>query len=244
MPKQRTFYEAYDITEKEVILIRPNLSKKQLAFVQYFLDALGAKDPYTQKHSYHVTKISEAIFQLLPADVGRKLHKEKLLTAALLHDIGKLNVPLDILNKPGRLTEEEWLVMYAHPRDGKAFLHGTMFEDIGDWILYHHERIDGHGYYGVTEKDIPLESRIIAIADTFSALRTHRVYRPAISLEKAIDLLKKMAGTQLDSDMVTRFLSLDKTALTKLDCNCPVCITQENPIADITSGIFSPQPRL
>ena len=223
-----------------MIIITSVLPKKELVFVHFFLEALGARDLYTQKHSHHVSRIVESIFHHLPETIRKKLHMEKLLTAALLHDIGKLNVPLDILNKPGCLTEEEWFVMYAHPRDGKIFLQGTALEDIGDWILYHHERMDGRGYYKLEGKDIPLESKIITIADTFSALRTHRPYRTAISLEKSIDILHEMAGTQLDREILSYFLSIDKTALEKLDCNCPTCITHEKTMKNISFDSIFP----
>lgn len=110
-----------------------------------------------------------------------------------------------------------------HPKEGKKLLEGTLFDDLGDWILYHHERMDGKGYYGLSADDIPLESRIIAVADTFSALRTYRAYRPAKSIDEAVDIIRNAAGTQLDAGIVETFLSLGKDALENLQCNCDIC---------------------
>lgn len=141
----------------------------------------------------------KAILDCLPATFQRRINKEKLILAASLHDIGKIVTPFHILNKDGALTDEEWQIMQQHPSDGKTLLEGTPFAELGDWVLYHHERMDGRGYYGLKGEEIPLESRIIALADTFSALRTYRIYRPAQSITDAIRIMREAAGTQLDS---------------------------------------------
>jgi HD-GYP domain-containing protein (c-di-GMP phosphodiesterase class II) len=89
--------------------------------------------------------------------------------------------------------------------------------------MYHHERIDGKGYYGLHGEDIPFEARIIAVADTFSALRTYRVYRPAKSINETIEILNEAKGAQLDRMIVDSFLSLDRRTLENLECNCRIC---------------------
>jgi HD-GYP domain-containing protein (c-di-GMP phosphodiesterase class II) len=99
----------------------------------------------------------------------------------------------------------------------------TVFGDIGEWILYHHEMMDGKGYYGLKGNKIPFESRIIAIADTFSALRTYRIYRPAKSIEETIKILNELRGNQLDGELLKYFLSLDIEVLENLECNCRIC---------------------
>ncbi|MDL2263365.1 HD domain-containing protein [Synergistaceae bacterium OttesenSCG-928-I11] len=180
---------------------------------------IGARDEYTQGHSHHVYVVAEAILQA----GSYFIDSEKLAHAALLHDIGKILVPENVLNKDGSLSDEEWAIIRQHPANGCSLLQGTMFEDIGDWILYHHERIDGKGYHGLSGDDIPLASRIIAVADTFSALRTYRAYRPAKSIQDTIRILKEAAGTQLDVNVVQTLLSYDEDFLEALECNCEIC---------------------
>lgn len=180
---------------------------------------IGARDEYTQGHSHHVFVVVEAILEAGNYCIDR----EKLAHAALLHDIGKILVPESVLNKDDSLSDEEWDVIRQHPTNGRNLLLGTMFEDIGDWILYHHERIDGRGYHGLSGDEIPLASRIIAVADTFSALRTYRAYRHAKSIQETIRILKEAAGTQLDADIVQVLLSYDEKFLEALECNCEIC---------------------
>lgn len=180
---------------------------------------IGARDEYTQGHSHHVFVVVEAILQAGNYSIDR----EKLAHAALLHDIGKILVPENILNKDDSLSDEEWNVIRQHPTNGRNLLQDTMFEDIGDWILYHHERIDGRGYHGLSRDEIPLASRIIAVADTFSALRTYRAYRHAKSIQETIRILKEAAGTQLDANVVQALLSYDESFLEALECNCEIC---------------------
>ena len=191
--------------------------------IQSFINVMEAKDSYTQGHSHHVNVIVGAIFDCLPKSLQRRIDKEKLILAASLHDIGKIVTPSRVLNKDGALSDEEWQAMRQHPSDGKALLDGTPFTELGDWVLYHHERMDGRGYYGLTGEEIPLESRIIAVADTFSALRTYRVYRPAKSIADTIRIMQEAAGAQLDPMMVEHFLTLGQEFLEALECNCEIC---------------------
>jgi HD-GYP domain-containing protein (c-di-GMP phosphodiesterase class II) len=196
---------------------------KDKNLIQFFIDAIESKDPYTQGHSHHVRAITEVIYDCLPDEARSEIDKGKLLLAALLHDIGKIKTPDSVLNKDGGLSESEWEIMKRHPKDGADMIGNTAFGDISGWILYHHERLDGKGYFGLREKAIPFGSRIIAVADTFSALRTYRIYRHAKPIDDVIDILNDARGSQLDPLIVNLFLSLDKSVLENLECNCRIC---------------------
>lgn len=207
--------------------------QKENNHIQYFMDVIESKDPYTQGHSHHVRVITEAIYGCLPKSHQTKTDKTKLLLAALLHDIGKIKTPDHILNKDAALSNDEWEIMKRHPKDGTEIIKNTVFSGIADWILYHHERIDGKGYYGLQGGAIPFEAKIIAIADTFSALRTYRIYRPAKSIEDTIIILKDAGGRQLDEEILSCFLSLDKNTLDHLQCNCRICQERRAALAEM-----------
>ena len=165
---------------------------------------LEARDVYTHGHSRRVTRHAERIARAMglhPSDVAT------VRTAAALHDIGKLHTPRAILNKPGGLTEEEFAVIKRHPVDGAAMLAQVGDDEIAMIVRHHHERLDGAGYPdGLAGEDIPLGARIIAVADTFDAMTSSRSYRGACRHKKALDVLSKEAGTQLDADAVAAFL--------------------------------------
>ena len=198
-------------------------AERQGEIIQDFIDMIEAKDLYTQGHSHHVKVVAEAVYDRLPWDYQQRVDRRKLSTAALLHDVGKIMTPDFILNKPAALADDEWLIMKQHPENSVEVLKNTCFAEFSHWILYHHERMDGRGYYGLQGEDIPLESRIIAVADTFSALRTYRIYRPALSISETVKILREARGTQLDGEIVDCFLSLDLDFLEKLECNCEIC---------------------
>jgi putative nucleotidyltransferase with HDIG domain len=165
---------------------------------------LEARDGYTYGHSQRVTRHAERIARamgLSDADVA------KVRSAAALHDVGKLHTPREILNKPGRLTNDEFAVIRRHPGDGAAMASGLGDPMIIAMIRHHHERLDGAGYpAGLAGEAIPLGARIIAVADAFDAMTSHRAYRPASSHKHALDVLEREAGTQLDAEVVAGFL--------------------------------------
>ena len=133
---------------------------------------------------------------------------------ALMHDVGKLGVPESILNKPAQLDPDEWVVMKRHPKVGVKILQPLQtFGHIMSWILYHHERIDGHGYYSCPGDKIPLPARIISIADTYSAITMRRSYKAPKTHEDALQIIKDVAGTQLDAELVKYFLTIPKERL-------------------------------
>jgi putative nucleotidyltransferase with HDIG domain len=184
---------------------RAMLSPSQQAdLLERLSAALEARDPYTHGHSRRVTRHSEAIAHtmgLSRADVA------KVRTAAAVHDVGKLKTPRDVLNKPGRLTDQEFAAIKRHPVDGADLVAGMSDPEITAMVRHHHERLDGRGYPdGLRAAEIPLGARIIAVADTFDAITSTRPYRAGGRHRKAFEILRKEAGTQLDPDAVAAFL--------------------------------------
>ncbi len=190
--------------------------------VRTLVNAMEAKDQYTRGHSVHVLNLVKLFYKNLPDRLQRQINYAYLTDAALLHDIGKIGISDYVLNKPGALNEEEWKIIRQHPRMGKQILEQTSFSELGNAIMYHHERVDQQGYYRVPFDQVPIEAKMIAIADTFSALYTDRVYRPRKSYAEAITILKKAAGTQLDANLVDIF------------CNIP-----EKEILDAARNLFA-----
>ncbi|MGD7045749.1 HD-GYP domain-containing protein [Jeotgalibacillus proteolyticus] len=161
------------------------------------------KDRYTSLHSERVT--------LSSIRVGRKLNLSKddlyhLHLAAELHDIGKINIPEAILNKPGKLTNEEFDIIKKHPGDGAEMVAKTKYQHLSPIIEQHHERLNGSGYpHGLKGDEILLAARIIAVCDTFDAMTEDRAYRKAFSAEYAIDEIRKMTPEFYDPDVVSAF---------------------------------------
>jgi HD-GYP domain-containing protein (c-di-GMP phosphodiesterase class II) len=164
-----------------------------------------------------VAFISGLIYNYLPEKIKRRINKSRLMDAAILHDIGKIGIPDNILNKPDKLTQEERHVVKQHAIVGKNILNNTSYQQIGEIISCHHERVDGNGYFNKTSDHIPLESKIIAVADTFSALCTDRVYRPKKSFNEAVQIIQEVSGTQLDLEIVKVFCSIPQEKLEFLD---------------------------
>ncbi len=192
------------------------LRKKSMETMKTFVNTIDLKDSYTKGHSAHVYRIIELFFDELSPFYGGRISRPKLLDAAMLHDIGKISISDSILNKCGKLDEREWEVIRQHPKKGKLMMDDTCFREISQWVLYHHERVDGRGYYGIPEEDIPLESRVIAIADTYSALCTDRVYRGKKTHREAVAIMKSVAGSQLDAGLLEFFFRIDQKKLEEL----------------------------
>jgi HD-GYP domain-containing protein (c-di-GMP phosphodiesterase class II) len=191
------------------------LREKTLEAMRAFVNAIDLKDYSSSGHSKHVYDVVSLFYERL-YDYQPVLNKMKLLDAAILHDIGKINISAEVFNKSGQLSREEWETIKTHPLKGKEMLDETIFSEISDWVKYHHERVDGNGYYGVASEHIPLESKIIAIADAYSALCSDRAYRRRLDHGEAVVILVREAGKQFDRKLVERFVQIDGEALSRL----------------------------
>lgn len=179
-----------------------------IEILSILLSLIDAKDTYTAAHSQSVHDVAMKIGASL-----RLSDKElfELSSAATLHDIGKVYVPNDIINKPGRLTDEEYEIIKKHPVLSDEMLQRfSSFDSIRDGVRYHHERYDGKGYPdGLAGDDIPLNAKIIAVADTYDAITSTRSYRKGQSHEAATAEICRVSGTQLDPKVVEAFLRID-----------------------------------
>lgn len=183
-----------------------NRGEAQLATVLNLAKALDMRDTGTARHSQTVGRYSELMATQLGL-AGQRV--DRIRTAGVLHDIGKIGVADSILRKPGALTDEEYDAMKKHPEIGAKILGGSGLDDVREWILAHHERPDGRGYpFGLAGTEIPLEARILAVADAYEAMTSDRVYREAIGAEAARAELRKCADTQFDGTVVEAFLTV------------------------------------
>ena len=193
--------------------LKNGLFQRNTELMNLLVTSIEMKDLYTKGHSRHVCDVVDLFYEQLPQARREKISRAKIHDAALLHDIGKIGIPDAILNKPGKLTEQEWAYMRRHPENGKFILEKTSFSEISDWVYYHHERFDGKGYYGVAGNDIPIEAQMISIADVFSALNTDRVYRARFPYEQCIKILEEGSGTQFDPDLISCFKKISREKL-------------------------------
>ena len=178
---------------------------EHLATVLALAEALDVRDAATAQHSETVGRYAELIAReigLRPDVVGR------LRLAGMLHDIGKIAVPDLLLRKPAPLSDDEWVEMRRHAEIGARILANARLADIGEWVLAHPERPDGDGFpFGISNGEIPLESRILAVADAYEAMTADRAYKAAMSPQDACDELRRCAGTQFDPRVVEAFIS-------------------------------------
>jgi HD-GYP domain-containing protein (c-di-GMP phosphodiesterase class II) len=171
-------------------------------------DVVEADDAYTGSHSRGVVEISLTVSDRLGLGFEQRRNVE---FAALLHDVGKIAVPNEIINKKGPLDDAEWEVMRRHTIEGERMLKriGGVLAEVGKIVRASHEDFDGSGYPdGLAEEEIPIEARIVACCDAFSAMTTTRSYRKAMSVEAALEELRRCAGTQFDPDVVAVLVGL------------------------------------
>jgi diguanylate cyclase (GGDEF)-like protein len=167
-------------------------------------EALDVRDWGSASHCRRVGRFAE----LTARELGLSPDAvERIRLAGILHDVGRVALPDAVLAKEDALTDEEWVLVRAHPAVGARMVETTEYEDIRSWILFHHERPDGHGYpEGRGESEVPLESSIIAVADAYEAMTSERPYRPALAAEEAAEELRREAGRQFRSDVVEALL--------------------------------------
>lgn len=183
----------------------PERAELQLATVIALAEALDIRDSGTTEHSRMVGRLC----QLTAAELGLSAERvERVRLAGVLHDVGKIGVPDRMLSNPGLLAPDDWKQMRDHPKTGARLLaHGDL-DDLRSWILAHHERPDGLGYpAGSAGEEIPLEARIVAVADAYEAMTADRAYRPALGAEAARAELEAGAGSQFDARVVKALIS-------------------------------------
>lgn len=203
---ERVIVSVIDITEQRNLEISLRTSRQEIknafeGMIRAFSKTVEIKDPYTAGHQLRVSKLASEIAKRM------KLKEEELEiieNASLLHDIGKITIPGEILNKPSRLTDMEFEIVKLHPQAGYEILSEIKhLSNIADIILQHHERLDGSGYpKGLKDGEIPLSARIIGVADVVEAMLSHRPYRARHDLKEVINELEKGKGILYDPEVV------------------------------------------
>ena len=193
--------------ERAVADLRKAANENHLLFInsiRMLAAAIDAKDPYTRGHSERVARYSTAIGKQLGLDDNEMKY---LKISALLHDVGKIGIDDRILRKPGALTEDEFAVMKTHPEKGAAIMGGVpQLREAIPGMRHHHEKYSGGGYPdGLRGEAIPLQARIVTVADTFDAMTTNRPYQKAMDLNYVIEKIKSFAGTRFDPIVVAAF---------------------------------------
>ena len=198
---QETFRSAEDQMYRVKLLEIPSMRSSA---IETILNTLYEKDENSEVHSRTVSQISERI------SVAYGMNSQEVSvvkTAGLLHDIGKIIIPISIITKKGKLTSEEYNLIKGHPEIGFRILNSTHdMRSVSNIVLSHHERWDGNGYpRGIKAEDIPLQSRIISIADAFDAMTSERTYREILTNKEALDEICNNSGTQFDPKLVEIF---------------------------------------
>lgn len=204
-----------------------------LELLSKFIDTA---DNYTEAHSVRVARYAMEIARRLALPSA---DREDIRVAALLHDVGKLEVKSGLLRKAGALTSPERREMRRHPANGAWLLGrmGGMLHNAIPLVLYHHERMDGRGYYRLRGDEIPLGARILAVADAFDAMTTSRAYRAAMPRQRACQILEDESGKQFDAEVVRVFLQ----ALRDPTCDLDEVHTQGAALASV-AAITPPDP--
>ncbi len=177
------------------------------AIIQVMESTIGARDPYTVDHQQRTTHIATAIAQRMGLSEDRI---EQLHVAGSLHDLGKIAVPNEILTKPGKLTDLEYAIIKTHPQVAYNILKPLEIPgQITNIIMQHHERINGSGYpHGLESRDILLEAKILGVADVVEAMCSHRPYRPALGIDRALEEVSQKQGILYDPEVVDNCLLL------------------------------------
>jgi putative nucleotidyltransferase with HDIG domain len=171
-------------------------------------NVVEADDGYTGLHSRAVVVLSVEVADRLGVDVPTR---QRVEFGALLHDVGKIAIPKEIINKPGALDDDEWALMKTHTIEGQRMLDqvGGAMSEVGEIVRASHESFDGSGYPdGLVREEIPLEARIVSCCDAFNAMTTDRTYRAARAIPDAIEELRRCAGTQFDPVVVAALIEV------------------------------------
>lgn len=207
----RTIHIIRDIIKKqqreELDKRKKHMEEMSLQLMKMLSTTIEAKDEYTRGHSHRVAEYSVLIARELGWS-GKDL--ENLKNATYLHDIGKIGIPDTILNKPTKLTDEEFSIIKEHTTIGANILKNiSLIDHVQEIVRNHHERYDGNGYPdGLKGEEIPIRARIVAVADSYDAMSSHRIYRNQLPLEKIIRELEHNKGTQFDPEIADIFLKL------------------------------------
>ncbi len=210
--------ELADSYNRAAVAVRGAGEKLESAYTEFvgsLANALDARDRYTSGHSWRVSELSCAIARAMHLSSE---HIERIRIGALLHDIGKIGMADRLLQKPGDLTDEEFAIVKDHPLIGRRILEGVEgFSPYLDAVALHHENWDGTGYpMGKSADEIPMDARIIHVADAYDAMTSDRSYRRGMTRERALLILQKHAGTQYDPEIVEVFASLPREVLSWL----------------------------
>jgi putative nucleotidyltransferase with HDIG domain len=189
--------------EQHATILRQSLEQS----IQTIASTVEARDPYTAGHQRRVGELATAIAREmgLPDEQVNGIH-----LAAIIHDLGKIHVPAEILSKPGKLTDIEFMLIKTHPQAGYDILKNVKFPwPIADIVLQHHEKLDGSGYpQGLKKEQILLESKIICVADVVEAMSSHRPYRPGLGIDAALEEITRGRGTHYDPQAVDACMAL------------------------------------
>jgi HD-GYP domain-containing protein (c-di-GMP phosphodiesterase class II) len=208
----RSMYQAERDRSQQLAGALGELERTYRATVAGLAMAVEAKDECTGGHLFRVSRYGMLLTGIVsPEHAG----DPQFEFGFLLHDVGKLMVPDEVLNKPGALTDAEWEVMRAHPGNGRSILEGIDFlQGAREIVFSHHERWDGNGYpQGLRDMEIPLGARIFPLCDAFDAMTSDRPYRRALTLHKALDEVCNGDGTQFWSEAVDAFMSIPRDSL-------------------------------
>jgi putative nucleotidyltransferase with HDIG domain len=217
LARVQTHLQLYNLTHhlEEIVEERTHsLKKSEDRLKKTLLESVSAvaamvelRDPYTAGHQRRVANIADAIARELNLPEEQI---EAINLAAVVHDVGKISVPIEILSKPGKLSDAEFTIIKQHPEMGYEILKEIDFPwPIAETVRQHHERIDGSGYpFGLKNKAILLEARILSIADVIEAMASHRPYRAGLGIEKALSEIEQNHDNRFDVDIVQATLKL------------------------------------
>lgn len=238
-----SFNQMTDRIERFVLDLQRSAEENRELFlgtVKALAAAIDGKDPYTRGHSERVSRFSVATAEGLGLDEGEV---EKIRISALLHDVGKIGIDDRILKKPAALDDQEFEIMKTHPQKGyKIMSQIPAMREFLPGMYMHHEMINGQGYpQGLQGDEIPMQARIVSVADTFDAMTTERPYQAAMELEAALTRLKSFIGTRYDARVVAAFIAACeegkiRPGVTRLKRN------QSDYTAQPSQSIFTPTP--